>query len=803
VFDDDIKLELQEIKIKFSDLESENRYLRQLLNIAPFQKIKIPEEKEVTKNITISTTDSEIETNTLSPSEKINLFRRFFRGREDVHAIRWENKNGRSGYSPACGNEWDRNVCQKPQIKCSECKHQKWLPMTDQVIHDHLTGKKFIGVYPLSHNETCSFLAIDFDKESWQKDAVSFLNACRSFSIAALLERSQSGNGAHIWIFFEEEIPAYLARTLGTALLSKTMQDCHTLKMDSYDRIFPNQDTLPKGGFGNLIALPLQGNRRKQGNSVFLNDELTPHSNPWELLSNLHPLSRQTVVKLITELQQNGYTMDVRTTETDEEKSDPWVSNKNMAGYPVISETLPTTIHIVFSNLIYIPITTLPAKLINTIKKIAAFQNPEFYSAQAMRLSTYGKARVIYCAEEFDNHIGLPRGCEDDLIKLFEHYKITVQKDDKTETGKSIDVNFFGELRDEQKKAFNTVFPHRYGILCAATAFGKTVLAAKIISDRKINTLILVHRQQLLDQWRERLSVFLNIPKNSIGVLGGGKHKLTGNIDIAMIQSLSRKDEVSDVITQYAQVVIDECHHLSAFSFEKVLKKTNAKYVLGLTATPIRKDGHHPIIMMQCGPIRYRSNNKNNKDTRSHIVYCRETNFIQTKQDSTMAELYGELSINETRNNQIFNDVVTALENKRKPILLTERTQHLDWFKEKFSKLVKNIFVLQGGMKSKERQKTIIALSELSKDEERLIIATGQCAGEGFDDPLLDTLFLTLPISWHEKLQQYVGRLHRHDENKKDIIVYDYVDSNSPMLNKMFQKRLKKYKAMGYSVLEK
>jgi superfamily II DNA or RNA helicase len=449
----------------------------------------------------------------------------------------------------------------------------------------------------------------------------------------------------------------------------------------------------------------------------------------------------------------------------------------------------------------------LPSVLLNQIKKIAAFQNPEFYRAQAMRLSTYDKPRVIACAEDFAEHIGLPRGCENELLAVLNHYGIDVSIRDETQAGQAIAIHFIGELRPEQQKAYEALLPHRYGILAATTAFGKTVLAAKIIAERNVNTLILVHRQQLLDQWRERLSSFFGMSTRSIGTLGGGRHKLTGNIDIAMLQSLSKKGQVREEVTQYGQVIVDECHHLSAFSFEQVLKKARARYVLGLTATPLRKDGHHPIIIMQCGPIRYRYSSKNQiaASQIKHRVCVRQTPFQLPSSDTLlpMSDLYAALVKDEERNEHIFKDILSALDAGRKPLLLTERKQHIDWFTNHLSHVVKHLFVLRGGMKAAEREMLLKSLAELPPDTKRLILATGRYIGEGFDDPLLDTLFLTLPISWHGTLQQYVGRLHRIHQNKTDVVVYDYVDHQVPLLYKMYQKRLKKYHAMGYCIDEK
>ncbi len=421
--DDDLeKLNLSELKTKCHLLVKENLYLRKLLKISHYQKPsmlnnKIPPDKTLihTKHFeksseTISrngntslndtikdcstntedynnfSSDNRIETaTTTSPQEKIKLFRKLFRGREDAYALRWESKNDRAGYSPACANEWDRRVCRKPQIKCSECPNSKWLPITDQVLYDHLIGKKFIGVYPLNLDETCYFLAIDFDKNSWKKDAIAFLKICQTFSIPAVLERSQSGNGAHIWIFFADSISARLARSLGTALLSRTMQECRTLRMESFDRLFPNQDTLPKGGFGNLIALPLQGNRRKNGNSIFLNEKLEPYTNPWELLASICPMTQHEITSLLEQFEQHDNLFDIRISQTDEEKLDPWVSTNHVTNYPKIDDKLPSSIELVLSNLIYVPTNELLPNLINQIKKIAAFQNPEFYRVQGKR----------------------------------------------------------------------------------------------------------------------------------------------------------------------------------------------------------------------------------------------------------------------------------------------------------------------------------------------------------------------------------------------------------------------------------
>ena len=436
---------------------------------------------------------------TLTPQEKIRLYRSLFRGREDVYALRWESaKTNRSGYSPACENEWRPGICNKPKIKCNVCPNQKWKGITDQLLFAHLKGDSFVGVYPLLPDDHCYFLAIDFDKEQWHSDVRAFATVCDDHGISHLIERSQSGNGAHVWIFFKEAIPALVARNLGTALLTLVMQAYPQLSMSSYDRLFPNQDTLPRGGFGNLIALPLQGKRRTQGNSTFVNvhDDFLPYADPWYVLEQVKQYSLLEVQVLLARIQQDTSILDVSYVAQEDEPSAPW-ERKKEEQYPVIPEGLPKMIALVRSNLLYVTTAELPAKLIHCIRKISAFQNPEFYRAQALRLPIFDKPRIIHCAEIFPDHIGLPRGCEDDLLKLMDHYGIQASFMDKREPGNEIDVSFLGNLLPAQESAINALLLHDTGVLSANTGFGKTVVAAKMIAERKTSTLILVHRQQL------------------------------------------------------------------------------------------------------------------------------------------------------------------------------------------------------------------------------------------------------------------------------------------------------------------
>lgn len=741
----------------------------------------------------------------LPPPEKIALFRSLFRGREDVYAIRFESANGKSGYAPAS----ERNWTALSKVPLSERKKldkatRRLLPLTDSVLHQHLSGKITIGIYPLLPDDTCCFLVVDFDQSSWGPDALAFVETCREMRIPAALERSRSGKGAHVWIFFTAPISASLARKLGTGLLTRTMERRHQIGLASYDRLFPNQDTMPTGGFGNLIALPLQKTPRRAGNCVFVDDNLEPFADQWAYLGTIPKMEPLAVETTVRSLERGGNMIGVRMSLTDADPDeDPWrLPPSHREREKPIAGPLPVSIRIVRANLLYIDKKGLPEAMLDHLNRLAAFQNPEFYKAQAMRLPTYDKPRVIGCAEEFPGFLGLPRGLLDEIILLLKEHRIKSQIADERFAGNPIDVTFRGVLRDQQPDAVSRILKHDEGILCAGTAFGKTIAAIFVIAARKTNTLVLVHREQLLDQWRERLASFLDLPIESIGQIGGGKVK-KGVIDVAIIQSLYRKGVVKDLVAEYGHVVVDECHHLSAFSFEQVMRKVRAKYVTGLTATPVRKDGHHPIIYMQCGPIRF------NVPVRSqiqaspfeHRVIPRTTDARWAGETTpTIQELYAMLSNDTARTDQIVRDVATAIRQGRTPLVLSGRTEHLDRLCLRLRQCCRSVMLLKGSMTAKERARVMQALT--IEDGPRVIVATGSYVGEGFDDPRLDTLFLAMPISWYGTLQQYVGRLHRLYDGKKVIEVYDYIDSSIPMLNRMFQKRLRGYKALGYTVQE-
>ena len=739
---------------------------------------------------------------------KISLFRKLFRGRDDVFPLLWvSSKTGRKGYSPACGNEWVRGVCEKPRVKCSECPNQAFLPLDNQVFLDHLQGRHTIGVYPLLKDETCWFLAADFDKESWLDDVAAFVHTCRDIGVPTAVERSRSGNGAHVWFFFSSPIPAVSARRMGCYLITETMARHHQLAMSSYDRLFPNQDTLPRGGFGNLIALPLQYEPRQAGNSVFLDDDFQPHSDQWAYLASLTRMAPSTVESIAREAAQLGKIVGVRFNSANEYEKDetPWVRpSSGQSENAHITEQVPAEVHAVLAQRLFVDKEDLPSPMLNQIKRLAAFQNPEFYKKQSMRLSTALTPRVISCAEEFSRHISLPRGCQDELAVLLKDYSSTLSIDDQRHSGKPLDVQFDGKLTAIQQQAVNTLRNHDTGVFVAPPGVGKTVIGTWLIAERQCNTLVLVHRQPLLDQWVAQLALFLGLDARDIGQIGGGRRKPNGQLDVAMIQSLVRKDRVDDLVANYGHIIVDECHHLPAVSFERVLTEAKARFITGLTATPQRRDGHHPIIEMQLGPIRFTVDARNQAAHRpfKHNLIIRETGLSLDDNDLRIQDIYRRLIADKQRNNLIFDDVLQALEEGRSPILLTERKEHLEYFADRLRKFTRNLIVLQGGKSAKRRRDDLSQLAAIPDDEERLVLATGRYIGEGFDDARLDTLFLALPVSWKGTLIQYAGRLHRLHPDKTEVRIHDYVDGNVPMLARMFERRLRGYRAIGYNTGE-
>ena len=753
-------------------------------------------------------------TATLSSEQKVRLFRSLFRGREDVFARRWESRRtGKAGYSPACANEWDPVLCGKARgsgairrANCIECCEHAFFQVTDEEIEKHLRGFQVVGVYPLLVDETCWFLAADFDDGAWQEDAASFSETCRSHDVPVAIERSRSGRGAHAWLFFSEPVPSSLARNLGCFLITESMARRHQLSMSSYDRLFPNQNTLPEGGFGNLIALPLQREARAVGNSVFVDASFTPYADQWAFLRTIQRIDSNRVREIVQDAGNRGQVMGLRMVNPDEESDrTPWsrppsgcTERLSMIG------TLPHEVHAVISQRLFLERSGLPSPLLNQIKRLAAFQNPEFYKRQSMRLSTALTPRVIACSEERSEHIALPRGCWPEVEALLNEHGIVLSVKDEREEGAALDCSFTGTLTSSQERSARALLAHDIGVLVAPPGTGKTVVGVFLIAMRRRNTLVLVHRKPLLDQWVAQLALFLG--KEQIGQIGAGKKRPTGEVDVAMIQSLIRFGRVADLVAGYGHVVVDECHHVPAVSFERVLSEVRARFVTGLTATPRRRDGLQPILHMQLGPARFIADSRSKNAQRPFVqsLIVRETEFAikQQAERATIQELYSMLAADPARNSLICKDVIQALKDGRSPIVLTERREHLERLAEELRAYALDLVVLHGTMKTPTRREALAHFATVPDGKPRLLLATGRYIGEGFDDARLDSLFLAMPVSWKGTLIQYSGRLHRLYAGKTEVRIYDYVDRRVPMLLRMFEKRLRGYRAMGYVRLQ-
>ena len=759
----------------------------------------------------------------LSIEERVAIFHSLFKGREDVFARRWFSKTtGKSGYQPVCINEWRRGVCDKKKYKCADCPNRHFAPLTYQDLYRHLEGKDeyccdVVGLYAIMPDNNCTFLCTDFDDKSckygYKDDVLAFVGVCKEWNIPYAIERSRSGNGAHVWIFFEEPIPAFKARRLGNAILTEAMRHNGRMSFNSYDRFFPNQARMPEGGFGNLVALPLQGQARKRRNSVFVDDDFLAYKDQWAFLYNINKVKDTEVDMLL-----NLHVCEGLGALTTSSESKPWITP---IPQDISKGDFYFEIEITKADKVYIPLRAVSAKVLNHLKRIASFKNPEFYSKQALRLSTYSTPRIISCFDITDDHLAMPRGCEDAILSFLNENGVRYNTVDKTNHGMPISVSFQGKEREEQLTAINALLMHSNGVLHATTAFGKTVTAAAIIARKKVNTLILVHSKALLAQWHERLTEFLSIdyveppvPKkrgrrkkfSTIGSLDSTGNSLHGIVDVALIQSCLDGDSVKPIVENYGMVIVDECHHVSSITFENVLKGVKAHTVYGLTATPIRKDGHQPIIFMQCGPIRFSADAKSQVTKQSFERYLipRFTSYRSITDDKqSITTLYQLLSEDEIRNSLIVEDVCKAVDAGRTPIILTNRTAHVTMLAEMLRDKVKNVVTLTGTGNAKEKRETLQHLHEISREEPLVIVATGKYVGEGFDYPRLDTLFLALPISWKGLVAQYAGRLHRENEGKKDVRIYDYIDIHEPVCDNMYRKRLKGYASIGYKIISR
>lgn len=832
---------IEELKNENSILKAEINRLKSILdsacinysiqNSTDISANDISTESIINKNITI---------------EQIDQFITLFHGRTDVYAKRFVSKVGNVGYSPACNNFWKTGICPKKErkkIKCVECPNRNWVKLNRRLLREHLEGNKedctdVIGVYPLLADEKCYFLVFDFDNHDntkvtneneganqnndWREDVNAMREICKYNGVDVLVERSRSGKGAHIWMFFDEAINASLARKFGFALLTKGADFVNITNFKSYDRMFPAQDKMPEGGLGNLIALPLQGQALRKGNSAFINEKWKVIQDPWKAMKKIKKLSKQFVEKKIAEWSLDGLfgvlaeDMSGENEKQEEVETKPWEKKKKLL---IENDDVSGKLNIILVNQIYIEKKNVKPRALNRLRRLSAFHNPEFYKKQAMGFSTFETPRIIQCGSDTNEYVCLPRGCKEKLIQLLDESNVPYYTRDKKQEGHKISVEFNGELFPEQEKAVEKMLEYDYGILGAATGFGKTVIGAYLIASLHVNTLILVHNREIMKNWLDDLNKFLEIDeelpyyetkkgkrkrKSLIGKRYTTHDSMTGIIDVSMITSLGKKDNIDERIKDYGLVIVDECHHAGAKTHEDVIREINAKYVYGLTATPKRGDGQEQKVYMQFGPIRYRLTAKERARMQEfdHFVVPRFTSLVNTSgTEWDINQAYKELIANERRNKLIINDVKLCVANGRTPLILSRFKEHAHILANELEKEVNHVFLLHGGRTSKNREEILTALRNVPEEDSLVLVAIGQYIGEGFNYPRLDTMMLVTPIAWQGNVEQYSGRLHRDYEGKQEVIVYDYVDSHIKVFERMYHKRMRAYKKIGYEIM--
>jgi superfamily II DNA or RNA helicase len=742
----------------------------------------------------------------LQPAEKVALFLSLFGARRSVYPKLWENpKAGKKGYSPACENEWRRGVCAKPKVKCSECRHQKFPPLDASAVEAHLRGAHTVGTYAIREDDSCIFLAADFDEDGWWEEAQAYGQVAANALVPVALERSRSGNGAHAWTFFAEPVPAVLARRLATILLAKTSAARPSMSLRAYDRLFPNQDTMPAGGFGNLIALPLAKVPRQQGNTVFIDEQRRPYADQWAYLASLRRLPRDELDRLLERLAppapistpaaDAGAAFSLESDERALDLSCPKIPTSAIQGE--VTLRLDAAVHI--------PRTTLPPALLANLKRLATFANPVFYEKQRLRFPTYDTPRFLFAGEWHPDRLVLPRGVLEEAQRLIEDAGATVIIHDSRPVARRIRWTFSGQLRPEQELAVREMMKHERGVLAAPPGAGKTVMGCALIARHRTATLVLVHRAVLLDQWRQEATSLLGLKKKDIGVWRGKTTTRTGRLDIAMLPSLARHENPAEVFAQYGLVIVDECHHVPAVSFEALLKACTCRHIVGLTATPQRKDGLERLMHLQCGPLRH-SLAETREEAVPRVVFVRKSSF-QVEPNlgpkPPLHEVWQALVEDPGRTEQIASDIWSSMSEGRSPLVLSDRKAHLEKIEAAVGRLrgaaEVSVFRFSSSDGVKRRREIRAELEARAAEGSRFVIfATAALVGEGFDLPRLDTLFLAMPLSFKGRLIQYAGRLHRAHADKTEIRVYDYLDENHPITLAMFRRRAAAYRQMGY-----
>lgn len=740
-----------------------------------------------------------------SPAEKVALFLDLFGTRRSVYPKRWENaKTGKSGYAPACDNEWRAGLCRKPQIKCTECPYQKFPSLDARAIEAHLRGVHTLGVYAIAENNACRFLAADFDSDGWKDNISAYREAGSSAGVTIALERSRSGCGGHAWIFFSEPVAASLARKLGVLLLAKAFALRPTMGLDAFDRFFPNQDEISVGGFGNLIALPLAKQPRADGHTLFLNEELHPISDQWEYLASLPPLSGSQLQELVGRMTPLAPLAERASTESYELVLQSDEATLDLARPSVHQGMLTGALTIRLDSKIHIP-RTVPVPVLAALKRLVSFANPIFQEKLRLRFPTFDTPRFLFAGEWHADRLVLPRGVLDQCLEILERAGAAVTVQDQREEGTRCAWKFQGDLRPEQTVAVREMVKHDFGVLCAPPGAGKTVMGCALIARHRTSTLVLVHRAVLFDQWGESAMRFLGLKKKEVGIWKGAKPRITRRLDIAMLPSLARAQDYAAALSGYGLVVVDECHHVPAASFELLLKACPARRIVGLTATPQRKDRLEKLLHLQCGPIRH-SVRFTGAEESNRVVVVRRSSIAfppGLPPQPAIHEVWDALVADEGRLQMIVADIAACANEGRAPLVLADRKSYLDKIEMALAAHPAAGAVaryrLESGVGKKARAAIRQRIDEhYDKNNPFVLLATASLVGEGFDLPQLDTLILAMPLSFKGRLIQYAGRLHRHHDGKLTPRIYDYLDENSPLTRAMFRRRSVGYRQMGY-----
>lgn len=824
---------IKSLQSRIQALEDENRLLKERLEEAGVSYANIVS-GDAEGVVELYDPDQGARIKKFDVTDKIasDFFMMFCRGRKDVYDLRYTNpKTGKNGYYSQCFNRWDRgcHIQKKDGVRCKDCELRAYKPVTLPLIKAHMNGtdpngNDVVAIYPMLENNLCQLLVFDFDNhakgaeqedyanidDGWKEEINALRRICKNLDVDAVVERSRSGRGAHLWIFFKEMVPARLARRFGFALLEKGAESVNLKSFKYYDRMIPTQDALPEGGLGNVIALPLQGMALKSGNSAFIDENWNAYEDQLNVLAGTRRLTRQGIEDYLSLWYSTGSISEDNGTDA------PWDKNSEIE-----AGSVKGVVRIVLADRIYIDSTGMSNKTKRQLRRMATFSNKQYFQNQAMDMPNYDESRFIYLGSDEGKYIVLPRGLREEILKKFDNAGISYKIEDKRTKGQELNISFRGELRESQIPAVETMLENETGILHAATAFGKTVVCCDMIARRGISTLILVDRADLMNQWIKRLEEFLDIDeelpeyqtktgrtrkrKSLIGNLQGAHDTLTGIVDVAMIRSLKKKDGFHPKLKEYAQVYFDECHHAASDSAIEVLQEINAKYVYGVTATPKRGDGKEKINEFLLGPIRYRFTAKDRAEEQNinHLVYPRFTRTVKPHHLSKTPygnDAYELIRNNDVRDEQIIRDVADCVQAGRTPVVLTKYVDHAKKLSERLKIYADRLILLTGANGTKARRAQVEELNKVDNSDSLILVGTGSLLGEGFDFPRLDTLFMATPVSGENVVEQYVGRLNRDYDGKENVIVYDYVDSHIPKFDKMYSARMKAYKKIGYEL---